>query len=273
METTIHTPEIVRQKLETFEQMREEFKRCFQYVQDIHGQRRFAALPVAETVRYLHALWVCERKGRLLSVAGRGLRPGKEYEGERCLQLLRGWQQKQDTASVVDFLSWKLDMLPLAGITRQLQEAHHANSGEGFVRRLEHGRIILLNRGMHFMLALDAIFALPEEELTRQVVEACQQYGHTPEEIERRLEDMSAAIYSYVPHPLLAQQNMNIMNELGIDVIQRPADLPGERSWKILAPVVPEKKLEEPFAEQIVPGYLDLTSTEYNNVMGRRFVR
>src|SRR5437773_308787 len=133
METTIHTPEIVRQKLEAFEQLRAEFKQCFQYVQEIHGQRRFAALPVAEIVRYLHALWICECKSRLLSAAGRGLRPGKEYEGDRCLRLLRDWQEVQDTASMVDFLSWKLDMLPLAGITRQLQEARREGVGDGFV--------------------------------------------------------------------------------------------------------------------------------------------
>lgn len=273
MEQTARIPAIVRQKLEAFEQLREEFKQCFRYVQEVHGQRRFTAIPLAETVRYMHALWVCECKGRLLSVAGRGLRPGKEDEGELCLQLLRGWQQEQDTASVVDFLSWKLDMLPLAGITRQLHEARSENTGEGFIHRLEHGRAILLNRGMHLMLMLDSIFILPEEELVGQVAMACGQYGHTPEEIEQQLEQIKTAIYSYVPHPLLAQQNMTVMNELGVDVMQRPADLPGERSWKVLVPVVPEKEPQEPFAEHVVPGYIDLTSPEHNNVLGLRFIR
>src|SRR6266568_4572426 len=100
METRIEIPDSVRQKLDAFEHLREEFKQSFRFVQEVHGQGRLTEFPIVEIVRYLHALWVCECKGRLLSVAGRGLRPGKENEGKVTLELLRGWQVEGDTASV-----------------------------------------------------------------------------------------------------------------------------------------------------------------------------
>ena len=76
---------MAQQKLLAFEQLQPEFEASFHFVQHMHGQRRFAALSVAETVSYLHALWVCECKERILSVyknIGR-------YEGKYCLDLLR----------------------------------------------------------------------------------------------------------------------------------------------------------------------------------------
>ncbi len=54
----------------------------------MHG-RRFPAYPVMETVHYLHALWICECKDRLLSV----YKNIERYEGCYCLELLRRWQE------------------------------------------------------------------------------------------------------------------------------------------------------------------------------------
>jgi len=42
-------------------------------------------------------LWICECKTSLLSVS----KTVKEYEGAVCLQLLRRWQEEEDTADVV----------------------------------------------------------------------------------------------------------------------------------------------------------------------------
>ena len=44
-----------QRKSEAFEHLQPEFEASFRFVQEVHGQRRFAAFPVAETVRYLHA--------------------------------------------------------------------------------------------------------------------------------------------------------------------------------------------------------------------------
>src|SRR5215469_900629 len=98
--TTNSLSDIVEQKLAAFEKLEPEFEQCFQFLQEVHGQKRFATFPVESTVRYLHALWVAECKTCLLSV----LRTVKVYEGRLSLELLRRWQQDGDTASVVDFL-------------------------------------------------------------------------------------------------------------------------------------------------------------------------
>src|SRR5215469_14642620 len=119
MATMIIGPQLVQQKLEAFTHLEPEFEDCFLFVQDVHGQKRFSSFPVAYTVRYLHALWICECKTSLLSVP----RTVKEYEGQISLKLLRCWQEKEDTADIVAFLHHKLDMLPLADITRQIHEA------------------------------------------------------------------------------------------------------------------------------------------------------
>ena len=64
----VRAPTAAKQKLEAFERLQSEFEASFHFVQEVHGQRRFSAFPVMETVHYLHALWVCECKDRLLSV-------------------------------------------------------------------------------------------------------------------------------------------------------------------------------------------------------------
>ena len=255
--------ELVKQKLEAFEQLQPEFEVSFPFVQDVHGLKRFSTFPVADLVRYLHALWVCECKDRLLSVYKNILR----YEGQRCLELLRGWQEG-NTADVVAFLNRKLDMLPFADLTRRIHEAQQQSDEDGLAQRLIHGRHILLNRGMNLMQALDSIFALSEDELVRQVQEACAQYGHRPEQIEKQLIDLNAPLYTYAPHQMLAQRNMVVMNKMGVNVTSKPVDKPGRRSWRVLEPTVPQG----PYAQHTIEGYLELTAPLFNNVREVRFI-
>jgi hypothetical protein len=265
MATTVPaTPELVNQKLAAFDRLQPEFEACFQFVQDVHGQRRFSSFPVSYVVGYLHALWVCDCKSALLSV----LKTIKEYDGRYCLELLHRWQEQEDTASVVAFLHRKLDMLPLADITRQVHEALRLHNDDGLAQRLVHGRLILLNRGMNLMKSLDSIFTLPEEDLFREVRIACEQYGHLPPQIEHQLAEMDNPIYAYVPHQELAYRNMMVMNKLGMNVTLKPSDLPGRRSWRVVAPIEPLS----PYAEHVVSGYREMISPWYNNLMADRFV-
>ena len=46
------------------------------------------------------------------------------------------------------------------------------------------------------------------------------------------------------------------MNKLGVNVMNKPADQPGQRSWKVLEPVEPMS----PYAEHVIEGYQELTS-------------
>lgn len=262
MTTSAAVPPIVQDKLAAFEQLQPEFELCFQFVQDVHGEKRFAVFPVSATVRYLHALWVCDCKGRLLSVS----KTVKEYEGGLCLQLLRDWQAG-DTAQVVDFLQHKLDMLPMAQITRQLHEARQ-NQQDDLTHRLEHGRLVLLNRGMNLMQAYASLFAFTDENLLLEVHEACVHYGHLPEQIEQQLTQMDMPLYTYVPHQVLAQRNMRVMNMLGVNVTAQPADRPGHRSWRVLEPTVPPG----PYAQQVIEGYQELTTPTHNNLKQDPFV-
>ena len=254
---------IIQQKLAAFEQLQAEFEECFRFVQDVHGQKRFPMFSVAYSVHYLHALWICECKDRLLSI----YKNIRRYEGRYCLELMRAWQEG-NTADVVDFLHRKLDMLPLADITRQLHEALQQKDDHGLARRLAHGRSVLLNRGMNLMQALDAIFKLSEDQLVKEVQVACMQYGHHPSQIKVQLAEMGTPLYSYIPHQRLAQQNMLVMNKLGVDVMTRPADQPGQRSWRVLEPTEPKS----PFAEHVIEGYQELTSPVHNNIKGERFI-
>src|SRR5207248_843883 len=253
------TQKLINQKLAAFERLQSEFEVSFRFIQQVHGQKRFSSFPVDHAVRYLHALWVCECKDRLLSI----YKNIERYEGRQCLELLLGWQE-DDTASVVAFLNRKLDMLPLADITRQLQEARQRHKDDGLPERLMHGRLVMLNRGMNLFQALDAIFALPDDELVREVQVACAQYGHHPSQIERQLAELDTPLYSYVPHQALAQRNIVLMNKLGVNVMNKPADQPGQRSWKVLEPVEPMS----PYAEHVIVGYQELTSPLHNNIRG-----
>ena len=118
------------------------------------------------------------------------------------------------------------------------------------------------------MQALDAIFVLSEDDLKNEVLDACGQYGHIPRQIELQLAEMDDPLYSYVPHQLLAQRNMLVMNKLGVNVMTLPTDRPGERSWKVSAPTEPMPS----FADHTIEGYLELVSPTHNNIKRDRFV-
>src|SRR2546430_9110779 len=154
MKETMTAEGLIKQKLAAFEQLQAEFEECFHFVQDVHGQQRFPTFSVADSVHYLHALWVCECKDRLLSI----FKNISRYEGRRCLELLLSWQDG-DTAAVVEFLYRKLDMLPVADITRLLHQALYHDNDKNLARRLRHGRLVMLNRGTNLMHTLDAIFS------------------------------------------------------------------------------------------------------------------
>lgn len=263
MAVTVQVPELVQQKLAVFASMQAEFETCFHFQQEVHGHKRFSSFPVSRIVYYLHALWLCERKDRLLSVCN----TIRRYEGERCLALLRGWQTGQN-APVAAFLLQKLAMLSFAEITAQIEEVRRKQGDEMLARRLEHGRLVLLNRGMNLMHALEAIFSLSEKVLLDEVRPACEQYGHTPARIEEQLADLQSPLYTYRPHQLLAQRTMVVMNKLEVDVLTYHADQPGERSRHIQPPVQPLTSR----ADHVIGGYLPLLAPMHNNLRRVRFI-
>lgn len=264
MAVTINIQEVIQQKLAAFDRLQPEFEESFRFLQAVHGQKRFSSFSVAEVVRYLHARWICECRSRLLSVS----QTVKEYEGKRCLELLLLWQEEEDTAAVVEFLQYKLDMQPFAEFTRQLHEARRVHLDEGMVQRLVHGRRILLNRGFNLMQALDSIFVLPNEDLFVAVHDACTCYHHLPQQLREQIAELDSPLYTYVPGPALARRNMLVMNALGINVLQYPADFLGRRSWRVVAPIEPLS----PFAEHVFDGYLELTAPLHNNIKNVQFV-
>lgn len=261
--TMAPVPELVAQKLAAFENIQAEFETCFHFVQEVHGQKRFSSFPVGRVVYYLHALWLCECKDRLLSVD----RTIQRYEGRRSLELLRAWQEGQN-AQVVAFLTHKLDMLSFADITAQIEETRHQRHEEKLAQRLEHGRLTLLNRGMNLLHALEAIFSLAENDLLNEVRPACEQYGHTPEQITAQLAELETPLYTYRPHQRLARRNMTLMNKLDVDVLSQNADLPGERSWRVR----PSTEPFAPFADQVIDGYFPMLAPMYNNLRQVRFI-
>lgn len=263
MATIVPTPELVLQKLQAFEDLQAEFEKCFHFVQEVHGQKRFSSFPIGKIVYYLHALWLCECKDRLLSID----RTIERYEGRRCLEMLRAWQEGKNEP-VVGFLVQKLNMFAFANITEQIEETRHQRQEEKLAQRLEHGRLVLLNRGMNLLHALEAIFSLTESALLSEVRPACEQYGHTPEQIAAQLAAMDEPLYTYRPHQLLAQRNMTMMNKLNIAVLSQNADQPGERSWRVRPPTEPLT----PFAEQVIDGYLPMLAPLYNNLRQVRFI-
>ena len=254
---------LTSQKLQAFERLQSAFEESFPYVQSMHGQQRFSSFSVAHIVRYLHALWVCECKDRLLSVYKNITR----YEGSHCLELLQHWQEGE-SADVIEFLNRKLDMTPFAELTRQIQEASPGNKGDGLVQRLIDGRGVLLNRGFNLMQALDAVFMLPEDQLLNEVRQACAQYGHRPDQIEQQLAEVHTPLYAYAPSQELAQRNMEVMNKIGVQVMSRPSDQPGERSRRVQKPTAAHGS----FADYVVEGYMELTLPAHNNLRDQHFV-
>lgn len=253
---------LVDEKLAAFDRLQPEFEDSFHYVQEVQGQRRFTAFSVAASVRYLHALWVCECKDRLLSVP----RTMGRYEGRRALELLRDCQAGA-AAGVVGFLQQKLDTLPFGEITRQLEETRRQEGESLLAERLAHGRLVLLNRAMNLCHALEPLFTLPEKALLAEARDACAQYGHQPDQIAAQLAALDTPLYSYVAHPLLARRNMLVMDRLGVSLSSAAVDQPERRSWLMAEPTLPAR----PFAEQVISGYVDMTSTRHNNFGDYRF--
>jgi hypothetical protein len=244
-------PPLVAAKLAALDSLAPEFEASFPYVQEIHGHRRFQQLRVADVVRYLHALWVCECKDLLLSVPhtiGR-------YEGHRALELLAIWQQGE-TAEVVAFLQARLDTLPFEEITRQWQIAVR-DADERRADRLAHGRLVLLNRGFNLNAALDAIFAPQLVDPKEQLRTASAGLGHTSEQISQQLAEMETDAYSYLPHPALARRNMLVMNALGVRVTDNAADRPDNRMWKVVDATLPAL----PYAQTLIAGEVEQLPT------------
>jgi hypothetical protein len=245
--------ELSARKLEAFERIEDTFIASFMYVQDVHGQRRFTEFPVASTVRYLHALYICELKDLLLSI----LRTTGRYEGERCLRLLRGWQEGQ-TADVVKFIHRKLDHQPFAELSRQYEQAVRLGESQA-AHRLASGRRVLLNRNFTLSHALDAIFTLEPEQLRAEVSAVCEQLGHTPEAITHQIAELRSDLYSYAPTAPLARRNMLVMNRLGMRIIDTDGDRPGERTNRVERPILPTP----PTAEETIFGEMTLVSMNW----------
>jgi hypothetical protein len=257
-------PAIIAEKLAAFKRLEPEVEASFQYVQEVHGERCFPSVPVEATVRYLHALWVCECKDCLLSVP----KAIDRFEGRHCLALLRRWQETGETAEVVAFVQRKLDPLDFASMTRRLEEERQRDGQSARARRLAHGRIVLLNRGMNLLHALDSLFVLPEQQLREDVRAACARYAHAPGQIEEQLRQLETAPYACVRHPALAQRNIVLMHRLGVRVTADLANRPGNRTWRAVEPTMPEG----PYAEEVIGGYVALTAPRHNNPKEVRWV-
>jgi hypothetical protein len=249
-------PHVITDKLSTFEYLSKDFQTSFAYVQNVQGQRRFSSFSIASTVRYLHALWICECKDLLLSVPRT---TSSRYQGRRALTLLRRWQQGE-IGDVVAFLEDKLALVPFADITNRVQAAGRSRD-ETLQRRLAHGRWVLLNRAWNREHALEVIFMFSPEALKQQVRAACAQYGHRVDEIEAQLARLHTPLYACIRHPALAQRNMVLMNALGVRVTDNIADRPGQRTDRIQ----PSKLPYQPYAEQVIDGATTLVSKWSNN--------
>ncbi len=244
------TRHLLAEKLAAFERIRDDFAASFTYLQETHGQRRFASFPVASIVRYFHALWVCDCKDLLLSVPQQGSR----YDGRLALECLRQWQEGE-TSGVVALLEDKLGYSSLTAITLAYQQARHFGD-RALDQRLAHGRLTLLHRTSNLQHALGALFAPSSQGLVRQARIACAQYGHTPEQIDAQLAAMQTPLYSMLRHPALAQRNMEVMRALGILVTDNDADRPGRRTAVVQAPTLRQR----PYAEQVIVGEMTLVS-------------
>ncbi len=243
-------PQLLAEKEAAFERIRDDFLASFTFLQDTHGQRRFSAFPAASTVRYFHALWICECKDLLLSVPQQGSR----YDGRRALEALRVWQDGELGAAVA-LLEEKLGYTTFTEITLAYQQAL-GFADQSLARRLAHGRATLLNRTMNLQRALDALFALTPQALVRQARAACARYGHTPEQIAEQFAELQTPLYGALRHPALVQRNIEVMQALGILVTDNESDRPGRRTNAVQAPTLPQ----HPYAEQVIVGEMTLVS-------------
>jgi hypothetical protein len=257
MREAVAVPEIVARKLEALDALEPEFAASFRYVQEVQGLTRLDPFPIASTVRYLRALVVCEAKDRLLSVP----HVVNRYDGLTCLDLLERWQRGA-SAPVVAFLHRRLDALPFADLTRQIEAARQDAADGAVLAHLEQGRQVLLNRGFNLLRALEPIFTLPPDAMTRQVQAACAEAGDTPERLAQRRAALDGPLYAYLRHPALAQRNMHLMDRVGVAVLRddpRP-------------PAAAPAGVARPYAEYVITGYVALTAPQHNNPAGVRVV-
>ncbi len=245
--------DLAERKLEAFARIEKEFIASFRFVEEIHGQRRFIAVPVADTARYLHALYICECKDHLLSVP----HTARRYEGARCLELLRDWQEGH-AAGVVAFIYERLDGQPFGELSQQIEEAAQTGHAQ-LASRLLSGQAVLLNRLFTLAYALDAIFALEPEQLRAEVRAACKRLGHTRDEINRQLTDMRSDLYTYAPHPALARRNMIVMNGIGLRLTDVDGERPGERTDRVQPPILPVAS----YAEETIPSEITQLSLRW----------
>jgi hypothetical protein len=248
-------------KLTEFARIEDEFIASFIFVQEVHGQRRFETFPLEHVVRYLHALYICELKDRLLSV----MNAIDRYEGARCLRLLRGWQQGE-TAEVIAFIHRKLDNLPFGEVSRQIEQATR-NGDAQTASRLGAGRVVLLNRNFNLSHALHAIITPEPEQLRAEVVALCAQLDHTSTALDQQIASLSTELYAYAPSAALARRNMLLMNRLGVRVVDargaRPTTQPAQDSEER---AVPAPRPAPPFAEEVIPGEMTLVSLNWIGV-------
>ncbi|MGH2502581.1 MAG: hypothetical protein ACRDID_08715, partial [Ktedonobacterales bacterium] len=250
-------------KLIEFARIEDEFIASFIFVQEVHGQRRFETFPLEHVVRYLHALYICELKDRLLSV----MNAIDRYEGERCLRLLRGWQQGE-TAEVIAFIHRKLDNLPFGEVSRQIEQV--ARNGDAqTASRLAAGRVVLLNRNFNLSHALHAIITPEPEQLGAEVVALCAQLDHTPTALDQQIASLGTELYAYAPSAALARRNMLLMNRLGVQVDghgARPATARAVDSDERADPAAPAPRPAPPYAEEVIPGAMTLVSLNWIGV-------
>lgn len=263
MRGIIAPSDVVARKLAALDRLEPAFETSFQYVQDVQGLKRFATFPIANTVQYLGALVVCDAKDRLLSVP----HTVDRYEGRYCLELLQRWQTGE-VAGIVAFLQRKLDALPFTGVTREVEAVRRDADASVMVAALEHGRIVLLNRGFNLLQALEPLFTQSPQELTEQVRAACAREGYAPDQIAERLRERESPLYAPLRHPALAQRNMLLMDRVGVQAIPPHHTLPEALDWQATA----HPQVTPPYAEQRIHGYVALTTPQHNNLAGVRFI-
>lgn len=230
---------LARRKLRAFARIEEECIVSFQFVAEVHGQRRFTTFGVAKITGYLHALVLCSTKDHLLSVPQSVAR----YEGPRALKVMRDWQDGDNT-SVIAFLHDRLDHQPFAALTRAIA-ASQAAGDTAEATRLIAGRAVLLNRLFTLAHALDAVIGAEPEWLRTEVRAQCRLLGHTPAQIARQLASLRTDLFSYAPHPDLARRNMLVMNAIGRRLARAAgANANGAR---------PAKEADGPWEETLIP--------------------
>lgn len=102
------------------------------------------------------------------------------------------------------------------------------------------------------MAMLDGLFSLSEDVLATEVHKSCILYGHLPEQINQQRIAMQSPLYTYVPHQVLAERNMRVMNTLGRQIMAEAADRPASCLQQI------DEAQASAVLEAVIPGYQEL---------------